>query len=108
VWGFGVFGYTVPKMMNSNAATQKQIADLDLKMQVGFARTDEKMNTIDQRLDGMEQRIGDLDKSWNKRIDSLEQRSNGQETRFWSLVGIIGTALLGILAKVAFFPTKIL
>lgn len=60
-------------------------------------RTEEQVKALDQR-------IADLDKSLNKRIDSLEQRSNGQETRFWGLVALLATALLGILGKVLLFP----
>lgn len=82
----------------------RKIDALDTKVEVFTARTEERFNSIDQRFDSVDQRIDSLDKSLNKRIDPLEQRANGQETRFWSLVAILATSLLGIIGKVVFFP----
>jgi tetrahydromethanopterin S-methyltransferase subunit B len=102
----------IPDVLNrldklTTAIESIQTDTRDIK--ITLARMDERLNAVDQRVDDLDRslskRIDDLDKSLNKRIDSLEQRSNGQETRFWSLVGIIVTALLGILAKLAFFPS---
>jgi chromosome segregation ATPase len=82
-------------------------ADIQV-IKISQARTEEKFNSIDQRIDALDkslnQRIDALDKSLSKRIDSLEQRSVGQETRFWGLVVLLGGALLTILGKVVFFP----
>jgi flagellar capping protein FliD len=75
----------------------KKIDGLDKRLEVSQARTDERFNSIQQQ-------ITDLDKSLNKRIDSLEQRGNAQETRFWGMVTLLATALLGTLGKVIFFP----
>jgi hypothetical protein len=66
-------------------------------IKISQARTEEKVIAL-------EQRIGDLDKSLGKRMDSLEQRNVAQDVRFWGFLGIIVTALIGLLSKLAFFP----
>jgi hypothetical protein len=66
-------------------------------IKISQARTEEKVIAL-------EQRIGDLDKSLGKRMDSLEQRNIAQDVRFWGFLGIIVTALIGLLSKLAFFP----
>jgi hypothetical protein len=73
---------TVVEGMNSN------LQELRLEVKTSQARTEEKLNAIDQR----------------KRIDSLEQRNIAQDVRFWGFLGIIVTALIGLLSKLAFFP----
>ncbi len=91
----------------------KKIDLLDKKLDIFMARTeerfnavDQRFNAVDQRFNAVEQRFSSLESSLNKRIDSIEQRSVVQETRFWSFVGILVTALLGILARFAFFPNN--
>jgi predicted nuclease with TOPRIM domain len=81
------------KLTTAVESLQSDIQDI----KIGQARTEEQIKSVQQQ-------ITDLDKSLNKRIDTLEVRGNGQETRFWGLVAILGTALLGILGKVVFFP----
>jgi hypothetical protein len=77
-----------------NAATQKQIADLDKKVEVGFERIDGKLNGIEDRLVAVE--------SSNKIIDG----------RLWSLIatllGLTVTALLGIFVRYLFSHESIL
>jgi predicted nuclease with TOPRIM domain len=78
---------TAVEGMNSN------LQELRLEVKTFQARTEEKLNAIDQR-------FVDL----GKRIDSLEQRNIAQDVRFWGFLGIIVTALIGLLSKLAFFP----
>jgi chromosome segregation ATPase len=94
-----------------NAATQKQIADLDLRMQVGFANVDTKFAhveakfaAIDQRLDGFDQRLDNID----QRLDRMEKRTDSLDARLWGFLIFIITlfvSLSGLLAKLAFFPS---
>ncbi|NJM28557.1 MAG: hypothetical protein HC856_10800 [Pseudanabaena sp. RU_4_16] len=83
---------------------QSDIQDIKLSQ----ARTEEQIKATDQRIGDLDKslgkRIDDLDKSLGKRMDSLETRGNAQETRFWGMVTLLATALLGILGKVIFFP----
>ncbi len=72
------------------------VNDLDKRLEVFQAQTNERFNSVDQRFDAL-----------NKRIDSLEQRSNGQETRFWLLIAFLMTSLVTALGKVVFFPAKL-
>lgn len=50
-------------------------------------------------------RIEEQGKAIDKRIGLLETRDNAQETRFWGLVGLLTTSLVGIIAKLLFFPS---
>lgn len=87
--------------LNSNVEViQSDIQDIKLSQ----ARTEERFNSVDQRFNSVDQRFDSLEKSVNKRFDSLEQRTIGQENRFWGLVALLTTSLLGVIAKVAFFP----
>ncbi|WP_299488743.1 hypothetical protein [Acaryochloris sp. IP29b_bin.137] len=86
----------IQELKNLILGLDKKIEVLDKKVEVFAARTEERFNSIGQRIES-------LDKSLNKRIDSLEQRTNVQVT-FLSLVPILATSLLGILGKVVFFP----
>jgi predicted nuclease with TOPRIM domain len=92
------------KLTTAVESVQSDIRDIKLSQ----ARTEERIKSLaeltDQRFSAAQQQVSALDTSLNKRIDSFEQRGNGQETRFWSLVAILATTLLGILGKVVFFP----
>ncbi len=81
------------EVMKLLQSLQSDMQDIKLSQ----VRAEEQIKSIDQR-------IGDFDKALNKRIDSLEQRGSAQETRFWGLVALLATALLGIIGKVVFFP----
>jgi hypothetical protein len=88
-------------------------ADL-VEIKISQARVDERLSSIDQRISDLDksttQKIEALDKSLSKRLDSIDSRSSGQDTRFWALVAILASALIsiiGILAKIAFFPAKL-
>ncbi|KGF71747.1 hypothetical protein DO97_15835 [Neosynechococcus sphagnicola sy1] len=62
------------------------ILSLDKKFDVFAARTEEKLTSIDQRLERLE-----------KRVDS-------QDNRLWAFVAAAFLTVLGFLAKLAFFP----
>lgn len=51
--------------------------------------------TTNERLNGLEQRVG-----------SVEERIKTQDNRFWSLTIGIVLSLIGLLAKLAFFPAS--
>jgi uncharacterized protein YpuA (DUF1002 family) len=67
-------------------ALDKKLDAQDKKFDVFAAKTEEKLSSIDQRLERLE-----------KRVDT-------QDARLWGFLGLIVTALLGLLAKLAFFP----
>ncbi|MBF2099143.1 MAG: hypothetical protein IGQ88_12335 [Gloeomargaritaceae cyanobacterium C42_A2020_066] len=87
-----------------------------LEARVYQAETTQKLAAIDQRITDldrrMDQRIGDLEKRIDQRFDDVDQRLDRtdkrldtQEGRFWGFVAIIVTALIGLLGKLAFFPS---
>ncbi|NCJ04982.1 hypothetical protein GS597_00285 [Synechococcales cyanobacterium C] len=57
------------------------------------ARTDERFNAMDQRFDSLE-----------KQFNILENRVSAQDSRLWTFVSALILALVGLLAKLAFFP----
>jgi hypothetical protein len=77
-----------------NAATQKQIADLDKKIDVGFTKIDGELKEVTNRLIAVE--------SSNKTIDG----------RLWGLIatllGLTVTALLGIFIRYLFAHDSII
>jgi hypothetical protein len=77
-----------------NTVTQKQIADLDKKMEVGFARIDGELKEVSNRL------------------IAVETSTKGLDARLWgfgaSLFGLVATALLGILVRYLFTHDSII
>ncbi len=69
------------------------ILGMDKKMDVFIARTDERFNSIDERFNSLDQRL-----------ERIEKRSEVQDARIWTLIVSAVIALMGLLAKVAFFP----
>ncbi len=67
-------------------AITADIAGLRLETRTFEARTGERLNSIDQRL------------------TLLESRVAVQDTRLWGFVTALVLALVGLLAKLAFFP----
>lgn len=61
------------------------LQETKLKTRVFHAQTTEKLVAMYQRL------------------DRIEKRLDAQEGRFWTLIGLTLTALLGILGKLAFW-----
>jgi hypothetical protein len=68
-----------------NTATQKQIADLDKRIEVGFAKLEGKIDTVEAKLEG--------------KIDKLDERT---KLGFWGFI-FRGTALAAIAAMTAIF-----
>ena len=65
-------------------------------LEVGQARLEEKIN-------GMNQRFETSDQHFNRIEDNLKRQDN----RLWGFLVAFGIALLGLLAKYAFFMPKV-
>ena len=88
-------------------------ADSDIKdLLIGLEkRLDEKINTLDKKIDGLDKKIEvqtSKMEGMNQRLDDLKEQVNKQDNRFFSLIGILATALFGILAKVVFLPSSLM
>ena len=70
---------------------------LDKKIEVGFAEVKGEIKRLDERINGVETRLDSVD----KRLERLE---TSQKNQIWALIGILGTALLGLTSKILFFP----
>jgi hypothetical protein len=68
-----------------NAATQKQISDLEKRMEVGFTKLEGQINTVEAKLEG--------------KIDKLDERT---KLGFWGFI-FRGTALAALAALTAIF-----
>jgi hypothetical protein len=68
-----------------NAATQKQISDLEKRMEVGFTKLEGQINTVEAKLEG--------------KIDKLDERT---QLGFWGFI-FRGTALAALAALTAIF-----
>ena len=84
---------------------------LDKKIEVGFAEVKGEIKRLDERINGVETRLDSVDKrldSVDKRLDSVDKRlerlETSQKNQIWALIGILGTALLGLTSKILFFP----
>jgi flagellar capping protein FliD len=70
----------------------QKIDNVDKKLELFHARTDERFNNIDQRFNSIDQRLA-----------SLEDRTKAQDSRLWTFVTAPVLAALGTIAKLTFF-----
>ncbi len=73
-------------------ATQKQIADLNKKMEVGFANFDTKFAHLEGKINTL-----------SGELSIIQSNQKGQDTRFWSLVFLILTTFIRAICKLAKF-----
>jgi hypothetical protein len=78
----------------------KKIDGVDKKLDVYVAKTDEQLKGIETQISDLKVNIGDI---------KLQLRRNAfgtksQDNRLWTFVGALFLAVLGFLAKFAFFP----
>ncbi len=87
--------------MQATNTDVKELRDLilgmDKKMDVFIARTDERFNSI-------ETQITDFKKNTDTQLTDIKAQLKNQGARIWTLMVSSVVALLGLLAKVAFFP----
>lgn len=86
-------------------------------LEVGQARLEEKINSINQRFEQVDQRFEQVNQRFeqvDQRFDKMDQRFeriednlNRQDNRLWGFLVAFGIALLGIIARYAFFMPKI-
>jgi chromosome segregation ATPase len=81
------------KLTTAIERVDTNVQEMRLEVKIFQARTEEKFNSIDQRFNSIDQRL-----------ERLEKRGDAQDTRFWGLVALLATALLGVVGKVVFFP----
>ncbi|NCJ05166.1 hypothetical protein GS597_01255 [Synechococcales cyanobacterium C] len=75
----------------------REIRDLILGM-------DKKIDGLDKRLEVFQARTDEQFKSIDQRLSTLENRVAAQDSRLWTFVSALVLALIGLLAKLAFFP----
>lgn len=76
------------------------ILGMDKKMDIFIARTDERFNSIDDRFKSIDDRF----KSIDQRLECIEKRIDAQDTRTFGLIISAVIGLMGLLAKLTFFP----
>jgi hypothetical protein len=82
----------------------REIRDLLLSMDKKIDAVDRKLDVFAAEVNGKFAVIDQLLTDLGKRMDNLEQRNIAQDVHFWGFLGVIVTALIGLLSKLAFFP----
>ncbi len=77
---------------------------LDKKIEVGFVEVKGEIKRLDERINGVETRLDSVDKRLDSVDKRLERLETSQKNQIWALIGILGTALLGLTSKILFFP----
>lgn len=87
---------------------QTEIRDLlvsmDKKLDVHIARTDEQFKNIDVRFSSIDTQLADIKKSTDTQLSDIRLQMRSQDNRLWTFVVALFLAVLGFLAKFAFFP----
>ena len=79
-------------------------------LEVGQARLEEKVNAMNQRFEQVDQQFKQVDQRFDKmdqRMERLEDNLTRQDSRLWGFLVAFGIALLGLLARYAFFMPKV-
>jgi hypothetical protein len=89
----------------------KKIDGVDIKLDIHIVKTDERFNSIDERFNSIEIQISDLKRNTDTKfadlktdVTDLKLQLRAQDNRLWTFVGALFLAVLGFLAKFAFFP----
>lgn len=78
----------------------KKIDGVDKKLDIHMARTEEQFKSIDARFAGIDVRFAGID----TQLTDIRLQMRSQDNRLWTFVGALFLAVLGFLAKFAFFP----
>jgi hypothetical protein len=89
----------------------KKIDGVDKKLDIHIVKTEERFNSIDERFNSIEIQISDLKRNTDTKfadlkadVTDLKLQLRAQDNRLWTFVGGLFLAVLGFLAKFAFFP----
>jgi hypothetical protein len=74
-------------------ATQQQISELDKKMEVGFAKLEGKIDGVEAKLEGKIDTV-------NAELANIKSNQKAQDTRFWTLIFLIISALIGAIGAI--------
>jgi hypothetical protein len=80
-------------------ATQQQIADLDKRMEIGFAQVDTKFAQVGTQFAHLEGKIDTI----NAELTIIKSNQKAQDARFWTLIFLIITTSIGAIGKLAKF-----
>lgn len=86
-------------------AISQVLQESKLEARVFQAGTTQKLAAIDQRITDLEKRMDQRFDAVDQRLDRTDKRLDALEGRFWGFLAIIVTALIGLLGKLAFFPS---
>jgi hypothetical protein len=78
---------SISRATGEDQSYQLKLVDVKGEARVFYARTEERFNSVEQRL------------------GSLEDRTKAQDRRLWTFVTALVLAALGTIAKLAFFPS---
>ncbi len=76
---------TLPVFERSMRSIAQSFSDLDGRLDVRFAKIDERFNKIDQRFDAIDKRLESIDQRFNQineRFESVDQRFGAFDERF--------------------------
>jgi septal ring factor EnvC (AmiA/AmiB activator) len=84
------------------------LINLDKKLDVYIAQNTEQMKSLESQLTdfkrGTEAQFADLKKGTDTQLVDIKTQLRSQDNRLWSFVTALILALVGLLAKLAFFP----
>lgn len=80
---------TQRQITDGQLATQQQIAELDKKMEVGFAEVKGEIKEVKAEIKGI-----------HTELENIKSNQKAQDTRFWSLVFLIITTLIGSIGAI--------
>jgi hypothetical protein len=82
----------------------KKIDSVDKKLDIHIVKTDERFNSIEIQISDLKRNTDTKFADLKADVTDLKLQIRAQDSRLWSFVGGLFLAVLGFLAKFAFFP----
>jgi septal ring factor EnvC (AmiA/AmiB activator) len=82
----------------------KKIDSVDKKLDVHIAKTEEQFKSLDIQISDLKRNTDTKLTDIKTKITDIRLQLRAQDNRLWTFVGALFVAVLGFLAKFAFFP----
>jgi hypothetical protein len=82
----------------------KKIDGVDKKLDIHIVKTDERFNSIEIQISDLKRNTDTKFADLKADVTDLKLQLRAQDSRLWTFVGGLFLAVLGFLAKFAFFP----
>ncbi|MDG2989896.1 hemagglutinin [Candidatus Synechococcus calcipolaris G9] len=86
---------------------QTQIQDMDKKIDVHVARTNEQFNTVRAEIKAVDDKLSGQIKAVDEKVTDLQDRQKTVDSRLWGFIVTLTGAIIAYLVKLSFFDQRL-